>query len=705
MEGIRKQGIEKMSRIATLLGKLQLRARIGNIRVRVILGVSLILTVVMGGFTYYDMVTRTKFYAEKQEERALEISATVMRSIEYPMLDGEMMDVQAILERLNTLLDVTELNLCDADGIIRHSGLPVNIGKVDNSEVTRKAFRSNAMVKGLEILKGDKILHHAMPIYNEKPCHKCHGEEDKLLGVLAVGIGWTDMEERIAEVRNREIILTVVSLIVVGFFLTAFLSKYITRPLTTLARLADEISRGMPGFEFGRTLKCWEVEKCDKTDCPAYGRSDIMCWYIDGTHCKAQPSGTFPGKLDMCRSCWVYKTHVGDEMVRLADSFKHMLHKLKTFEKEVRLSEEKYRLLFDTEPNPVFILDRKTLRILDANARAEGQYGYTKEDLLKMSFIDLGYKEDAQEIIVDLKGLLNNQSIVFARKRHRGKDGGLYYKTIHVCGAKYMKKDALIASTTDVTESVRKEVQLVQARKMATIGEMATGVAHELNQPLSTIQIGTDFLMNMVRQGREIPPDELVMVSEQMSEQVARAVRIINHLREFGHQAETQKEKIDINRPLNGVFTLMSKQLELRGINVALDFKEGLPWIMADSNRLEQVFMNLVVNARQAMEEKDQLSAGVTSDNTLTVRSFQENGWVVVTVSDTGLGISGDIIEKMFEPFFTTKKVGVGTGLGLSISYGIVKDYNGTITVESEIGKGTTFTITLPACEGERSGD
>ncbi|MES0349984.1 MAG: PAS domain S-box protein, partial [Desulfobacteria bacterium] len=520
--------------MTTFLEKIRVRLRLGSLTVKVILGVCLILILVMGLFTYYDMVSRVKYHLKHQEERAYEISDTVMRSIEYPMLDGEMEDVQAILEKLNRLRDVTVVDLCDTTGTIRYSGLPASIGNVDDSEVTKNALRTSTLLKGLEIVDGEEVLHHAMPIPNEETCHKCHGAEKKILGVLSVGINWAPIEERIEALRDREITLGIVSVIVVGFFLTLFLSRYVTRPLATLTRLADEISRGNPGFEFGRMLKCWEVQDCDKTDCPAYENPEVMCWYVDGTHCKVEPSGRFPEKLDMCRQCTVYRTHVGNEMIQLADSFKHMLHRLKVFEKELMQSEEKYRLLFDTNPNPIFILDHETFGILDANERAESFYGYSKEELLKMPFTELGYEEDAEEIMLDFKNVVGQQSILSPKKRHRRKDGGLSYLNIHVCHAKYMGKDALIATTTDVTESLQKEAQLTQASKMATLGEMATGVAHELNQPLSAIQIGTDFFGNMVKQGREIPRDEMVTVSEQMGEQVARAVGIINHLREFG---------------------------------------------------------------------------------------------------------------------------------------------------------------------------
>ena len=681
-----------MGRITPFLDKLRFRRRVASLRVRMILGVSLILVLVMGLFTYYDMVTRTEFHFKKQEERAYEIADTVMRSIEYPMLDGEMMDVQAILERLNTLKDVTVLNLCDATGTVQHSGLPANIGRVDNLQVSKEALHTSSVVKSLKISGEEKVLYHAMPIPNEAACHKCHAARHKMLGVLTVGINWAPTEDRIEMLRNKEITLTVISLAVVAFFLTLFLSKYISRPLSTLTRLADAISRGEPGFEFGRTFKCWEVEKCDKMDCPAHGNTDIMCWYVNGTLCHAQPSGKFPEKLDECRKCPVYKGHVGDEMVQLADSFKHMLYRLEGSKEELRLSEEKYRLLFDTDPNPIFILDRETLKLLDANARAESQYGYSKEELLKMSFIDLGYEKDAQEIMLGLKDLSDDRSIVFSKKQHRRKDGGLFYTNIHVCGARYMEKNALIATTTDVTESVRKEAQLIQASKLATLGEMAAGIAHELNQPLNVMKIGSDFLREVVSTGKKMSDEELNTVTQEISSQVDRASGMIKHMREFSRIADTKPDKMDVNKPIRDVFKIIGEQLRLRQIELELHLDENLPPIMADSNRLEQVFINLVTNARNAMEDK---MSGPTK--LLKIRSFINNGDVTVTVSDTGIGIPEDIIDRIFDPFFTTKEVGKGTGLGLSISYGIVKDYGGTIGVESEVGKGTTFELRFPA--------
>ncbi|MDY0040466.1 MAG: ATP-binding protein, partial [Desulforhabdus sp.] len=146
-----------------------------------------------------------------------------------------------------------------------------------------------------------------------------------------------------------------------------------------------------------------------------------------------------------------------------------------------------------------------------------------------------------------------------------------------------------------------------------------------------------------------------------------------------------------------GVFTVLGQQLKLRQIEVQLELQENLPPVMGVVNRLEQVFLNLVMNARDAIEEKQSLNSGEVVESRLTIRSFQEDGSVVVIVSDTGTGLPESLKERVFEPFFTTKEVGRGTGLGLSISYGIVKECDGHIEVESEEGRGTTFKLTFPA--------
>jgi signal transduction histidine kinase len=153
---------------------------------------------------------------------------------------------------------------------------------------------------------------------------------------------------------------------------------------------------------------------------------------------------------------------------------------------------------------------------------------------------------------------------------------------------------------------------------------------------------------------------------------------------------------VNINAPIQDVFKVLGHQLTVHEVDLVLDLSDELPWILADHNRLEQVFINLVTNAMDAMDEKQADHRWRDGQKQLTIRSFVEGDRVVVTVADTGVGMSEEVKAKLFDPFFTTKKVGKGTGLGVSISYGIVRDYEGTIDIASEPGKGTTFELRFP---------
>ncbi|MDD5153287.1 MAG: ATP-binding protein [Desulfovibrionales bacterium] len=318
--------------------KLKAFLLLRSLRVKVMLGVGLILLIGMGTFTYIDVISHRKDFLDEEERKAEEISDTVMKSVEYPMLDGEMEQVQSVLERLRILRDIDVVHLCDTKGVIRYSGVAKgNIGRVTESGITLEALRTGKLTKGLEVRRvehpaeAEKILRYALPIPNEKTCFKCHGKEPGLLGVLTVGYKWNRIEEMVAGHLRRDLFYFIISITLIGFFLNKWLTKAITRPISVLTAWTDEVSRGNLDvkLDLGKKVRCWEMENCDKKECPAYGRTDVMCWFIDGTLCKGQPMGKFPDKLDECRECQVYKEHVGDEIVQLGDSFCHMVSELK----------------------------------------------------------------------------------------------------------------------------------------------------------------------------------------------------------------------------------------------------------------------------------------------------------------------------------------------------------------------------------------
>jgi len=364
-------------------------------------------------------------------------------------------------------------------------------------------------------------------------------------------------------------------------------------------------------------------------------------------------------------------------------------------QEQVIKSQEKYQTLFNSDPHPIFILEREHYTILDINRRARDIYGYSREELVGSSFLDLCDQDD-EELLQGLAHMSDSQSLLLTKKRHYRKGGRPFYVNINISPARYGDSDVVIAATTDISESVEKETQLIQASKLTTIGQLAAGMAHEINQPLNVIQVCSDLLDKMVQRGLSFSKVEIETLAQDIRRNVQRASRVIQHVRDFARQSEVGRQKVNINAPIRDVFKVLSHQLTVHEVDLTLDLCEQLPWILADHNRLEQVFINLVTNAMDAMDEKQDHPEWSEAEKRLTIRSFVEGDQVVVTVADTGIGMSEEVRGKLFDPFFTTKKVGKGTGLGVSISYGIIKDYDGSIDIDTREGEGTTFELRFP---------
>lgn len=397
---------------------------------------------------------------------------------------------------------------------------------------------------------------------------------------------------------------------------------------------------------------------------------------------------------DGTKSYWLVRTApIRDAQGNITAAMEMCLDvtRMKFLENEAQKSEEKYRSIFKTIPNPVFVLEKKSLAIVDSNDNATAVYGFDKDSMRKMSFLDLFEKGDRE--------LYANQIVssnVLNQVRHVRKDGNTIYVNIRMSSTGYLDQDILLVTTNDITERLMTEQQIIQASKMATLGEMATGMAHELNQPLSVIKTASSYLAKKVRKREPIEEEILGTMVDEINIQVDRASGIITHMREFGRKADVGKKEVEVNAVLNRSLEIFSQQLKLREIEVVKDLQDDLPNVMADSNRLEQVFINLLINARDAIEERWKDTDRKDAVKKIFLKTSAIGSNVIIEVRDTGTGIPKSIFDKIFEPFFTSKKVGMGTGLGLAISYGIVQDYYGTIRVKSREGEGATFIIQFP---------
>ena len=232
----------------------------------------------------------------------------------------------------------------------------------------------------------------------------------------------------------------------------------------------------------------------------------------------------------------------------------------------------------------------------------------------------------------------------------------------------------------DVTARVRLEEQLQHSDKMASIGLLAAGVAHEVNTPLAGISSYTQMLLGAEQS------QETTSLLEKIEKQSFRAAKIVNNLLNFSRSGGIEADLLDLNKVVTDVLSLLEHQFDGSRITLRRELASDLPLVSGNENRLQQVFFNLMLNARDAMSH----------GGWLTVTSRTEGEAVVVEVMDTGTGIEPEAVRRIYDPFFTTKGVGQGTGLGLSVSYGIVHEHGGSISIDSTPGQGTTFTVALP---------
>jgi len=615
---------------------------------------------------------------------------------------------------------------------------------------------------------GRRLLGIISPIHNEAGCSEgCHfhPRDKKVLGAIDVVLSLEATDHEIVSFRDRSIAFTLIVLAAMGLAISIFMGRFVIRPVRRLIIGAQLIAEGGQCTRIdidqqdemgtlvhtiermGKSISEKQIELNRQRDEYQSLFSQVPCIitvqdrnfrllrYNQEFRDKFRPRPgdtcfhAYKGRSSKCPNCPVemsFKTgeaHSGEESgVDAEGALRHWLvtsspiknaagevvaamemcldiTSRKQLEDKLEKSERKYLAIFKNIPNPVFVLEVGSLRILDCNESVKPVYGFEQAELLGRCFLDFFREEDREPYVRRL-----TERDMHDRVIHVAKDGRRLFVTVRVSPSEFSGQKVLLVTTSDMTKRLETEQQLIQASKMATLGEMATGMAHELNQPLSVIKTAASFIRRKIDRGEELARDILATMAAEIDSHVDRASKIINHLREFGRKPEMKLEPVDVADILRRALDIFSQQLKLREIEVAIDLEERLPLVQADSGRLEQVFINMLINARDAIEEKwsGERPSGVQNDRRpegpkrITLSARSRGAFVAVEIADTGNGIPSGVLNKIFEPFFTTKKVGKGTGLGLSISYGIVKDCGGDIAAHSTPGEGARFVITLP---------
>jgi len=364
----------------------------------------------------------------------------------------------------------------------------------------------------------------------------------------------------------------------------------------------------------------------------------------------------------------------------------------KRMERELKEANEFLTNLIESSVDGIIVTDMKG-NILIFNKGAENILGYRAEEVVgKMHIRSIYPPGVAKEVMEKLRspdyggaGKLTSFPIIHRRKDGELIEGDLSASLIYDENGREI---ASIGIFKDLRERLRierelREMQqaLLQSEKLAAMGRLTSQIAHELNNPIYGIMNTLELLKT------EIPPEsKRRRILELSLSEIQRLAEMLRNMLSFSKPEEEKRRPVKINDLLEGILLVMEKQMKESNIKVETHFDETLPEVMASTNQMRQVMLNLLKNAKEAMPK-----GGV-----LTVRTSREDRKVTVSIQDTGVGIQEEIRDKIFEAFFTTKQKVKGVGLGLSVCYGIIKDHGGDIRVESEVDKGTTFTILLP---------
>jgi len=355
-------------------------------------------------------------------------------------------------------------------------------------------------------------------------------------------------------------------------------------------------------------------------------------------------------------------------------------------------SEERYRVLFEGSTPGILITDIGTGRFVDANLSICRMLGYSKAELLQLGIADIHPKHIQDDVVSHLESQVRNGHSSIGSIPCLRKDGTVFYADIAGASTTFHGRRCAVGFFMDITERMLAEGTLqkakdllFQAEKLSAMGQLSAGVAHEILNPVNIISMELQMLQTM----GNLPTDVLEELKVCMS-QIDRIVAIAEDLKQVARIPEKRMGMANINKLIAHVLTLHTSQLMIDEIETKVHYQPDLPDNLMDKKKIEQVILNLISNARDTMEGKENKILRITTD------LDEGHDQLKIMVADTGGGIKDEHILKIFDPFFTTKEEGKGTGLGLSISYGIVKDHGGIIWAENNEWGGASFYISLP---------
>jgi PAS domain S-box-containing protein len=478
-------------------------------------------------------------------------------------------------------------------------------------------------------------------------------------------------------------------LILVSSLFAVRLSKDLTKPVVRLTGLADEISQGNLDVDiaFGQHVNCWEIKHCRKNECAAYENREVQCWFVDGTPCEGYEP-RFPQKLGQCRQCEVYHAHRGDEIVQLADSFKHMAYKLKTSQKDLKGAYNLQKCLIENSFDGIIASDMNGV-ILIFNRVAEQLTGFQDDEVVgKKTWRNFFYPDLLEEIhkpLLDdgstvLQGFPPRESVIFRR------DGNLV--PVWVGGVSLTVKEQDVGRVVffhDIREVKRLRQNLIDSERMAAVGQTVASISHSIKNILDGLRGG----VYVHQHGQELNDQEKKNLGwEMIHKNIDIISELVIDLLNYSKDRQLEFQRYSPNKLTREVCMIMERKAESRNIQLIHREDDQTKEAIFDPYAMHQCLLNIVSNAIDAIPPDRQGRVEVT-----TFRDGENR--LCFKVLDNGVGMNREIKDKILKGMFSTKG-SKGTGLGLLVVQKIIQEHQGKLEIDSKKGEGSEFLVSLP---------
>lgn len=560
------------------------------------------------------------------------VSSVIETSLMNVMLNKDFESLSKIIHEVSLIRPLKNIMIVNLEGTIKASSERSLVGLKPSYSDTR-CLRCHEKDKTELLFEDLKILRTATPVENRKECQTCHSPQSKYNGVIIADFSVEEVSGRVKKNILLESLLFIAGSGLVGIMITIFTNNVIT----------NRISKLLEGV---RTLR----------------------------------SGEYETKINIKGK---------DEIAILAQNFEDMAHKIKKRDDEkneliskLTMSRKEWQSTFDSIGDPVSIQD-KNFNIIRVNRSFAEFFGIKPEEAIGKKCHQFFYESDTT---------VSDSPCSITMRENRPATMEVIHKStnriLRISTFPYYNEEGKLAGAVhiakDITEERDKETRLIMSERLAALGELASGIAHELNNPLASVSGCVEMLINKIQQ-KEFDTEYFKKYMKIIEEEIARCKEISQGMLSFVRRQTYEKKKIEINDVLEKTIEIVGLQRRLQNVEIKKQFGT-LPEITASEGELRQVFLIIITNALDAMEDRGKLS----------LETFARENKIYVKIHDTGPGIPPEILPRIFTPFFTTKTDKGGTGLGLSIAKRIIKNYRGDIEVESLCGKGSTFTVIIP---------